>query len=532
MTELLFPVDLRVNGSGIKNVSNAASSRSIFTGALRTVGRGGRRWRYSISTQNATDAVAEKERARLKAFAAQLDGPATRFYFSPPGYVQRGSFPATELLTNNTFADGTAGWSTSKDSLSVTDRVLRLITITPAGNVQFFRATTLTQYAPFAMRAMIRDGLGSSSLSLGPSLSAGNNTTGSYSTSLRGLRTVSAVDDNGASQNQFPIVIASTSGFSSGAFVECLYTSIARCALVDNGGNLALYSQDQSNVANYTPSGLNAQPTVSSSLAPDGTLTMYDMVEAVANSVHRLQQSTSVSASAADYQFAVTIDARLRNFALLQLEESAGSTSLNVWFNLTTVAVGTTSLGAGWSNLRTFIVPQGNGLYRCHIVVRKTSAATTVIQRLYTSTGDGVSGFAGDNTTPALSIGWWSFKQSSTPLRYTPTTSAAVAATAQTGSALYVKGLPASTSGLLLPGDLVQVGTQLQQVSASLDSDAAGLGYLQMHRPLRASPADNDPVIVNKPMGLFTLSENENGWSDSPGQFSDFDFVIEESLDQ
>jgi hypothetical protein len=41
-----------------------------------------------------------------------------------------------------------------------------------------------------------------------------------------------------------------------------------------------------------------------------------------------------------------------------------------------------------------------------------------------------------------------------------------------------------------------------------------------LHRPPRAAPADNAPVIIHEPMGLFMLAENENGWQNVPGRFA------------
>lgn len=101
----------------------------------------------------------------------------------------------------------------------------------------------------------------------------------------------------------------------------------------------------------------------------------------------------------------------------------------------------------------------------------------------------------------------------------------------QTGSALVIDGLPISTNGLALPGDIVQIGTQLAMIVLPLDSDSGGNGYLQFKPSLRATPADNTPIIFGYPLGRFVLTTNEGGWRDSPGGFSDFEFEFEEALD-
>jgi hypothetical protein len=105
-----------------------------------------------------------------------------------------------------------------------------------------------------------------------------------------------------------------------------------------------------------------------------------------------------------------------------------------------------------------------------------------------------------------------------------------VAGGSQTGRSLNVDQLPASTDGLLLPGDRVQIGNTLCMVTAPLNSNSSGAGYLQLHRAPRAVPADNAPVIVHNPMGRFVMTES-GGWDDRPGQFSDFEMTLEEALD-
>lgn len=90
----------------------------------------------------------------------------------------------------------------------------------------------------------------------------------------------------------------------------------------------------------------------------------------------------------------------------------------------------------------------------------------------------------------------------------------------QSGSALNVKGAPNSTNGLLLPGDWCEVNKEMKRITAPFNSDSSGHGYLQFTPPLRNSPADGDPIILNKPMGRFILKTSENGWSTAPGYFA------------
>lgn len=132
--------------------------------------------------------------------------------------------------------------------------------------------------------------------------------------------------------------------------------------------------------------------------------------------------------------------------------------------------------------------------------------------------GNGASGVAGWRLGGAVA---------GVPVFPTQTSSSANTGSSITGSSIQIRGLPPSTSGLLLSGDLVQIGNQLCRVIAPLDSDAAGLGYLQIDRPLVESAVDGDPVIICSPMGRFILSAVNQGVEKTPGVFGNasLDFI-------
>jgi len=526
MTDLLFPPWVRISASSPKQVSNTAVSRSIFTGAARTLDRTGHRWRLAFGTQNANAA----EAAALTSFVANLKGMSNRVWLGMPGYKQRGSFPAPELLTNNTFLNGVAGWLPGGLALSNNDRILRM-TMNGAAGVAFAYQTTsnMSVNAPSALRFFMKEGIGSL-LSAGAFNSyvegAG---VASNTTTTNGLITLSLVPDS-TSGNQYAIY--STSGgyptsSQAGYYIDMLYSSMARCALVDNGANLLLRSDEFDNAA-WGKTNVTVSADTGATTDPQGTNTADNIVETTATGNHYTSQAAAISASAADYCFGVALKTNGRPNCWVQLGTASGA--VTAYFSMSTGVAGTAVVGSGWANLRTFTKNAGNGWFIFYIVARKTSADTSLIAYVGAATADAVSSYTG-NTGNGMFNWRATLSQSSVPTRLVQSTSAAVAATAQTGPNLYVKGLPASTSGLLLPGDLDQVGNQLQKVVASLDSDAAGLGYLQMHRSLRTAPADNDPVIVNNPMGRFVAVNAESGWDDMPGKFSNFQFDFEEALD-
>lgn len=76
----------------------------------------------------------------------------------------------------------------------------------------------------------------------------------------------------------------------------------------------------------------------------------------------------------------------------------------------------------------------------------------------------------------------------------------------QTGSALEVDQTVTSTNGILLPNDWVSIGGELKCVTAPLNTNASGQGYLRFKPQLFRSPADNSPIIITDPMGKFLIS--------------------------
>lgn len=90
----------------------------------------------------------------------------------------------------------------------------------------------------------------------------------------------------------------------------------------------------------------------------------------------------------------------------------------------------------------------------------------------------------------------------------------------QTGEALAVTGLPASTTGYLLAGDYVQLGSgasaRLLMVLEDADSDAQGDATLRLWPGVRTAPADGAPIVVDGPQGLFVTATNTTRWEVRP----------------
>lgn len=515
--DLLFPTWVPIAEAEWRLVDFTGRSSTTASGAQRRVSRG-QRLGVSYRLQNLSAA----ERHAVMAWAAALRGGFGTAILYDPANRQRGSFPGGELLANPTFADGTTGWTSSGGAqLSFTTQA-RVAVLKPLGLTQpgIYQQPTFTQGVPYAVRSFLRDGLQSAGLSIGRFLSDSSSASIADYNSTRGLGTLSFVAGSTGVGTAWAYVMAATSGYVPGQISTFLdYTSLARCALVDNGPNLLTYGDDVTNGV-WTPTGL-ASRNSNVAVAPDGTTTADSIVENSSTGYHTVERAAvTVSASAADYSFTVAVKGG-RNFVLLELAETLGSTGVYQVFNLSTGAVGaTTFTGANWSNKRAFITALGNGWYACTLIARKTNAATGVVSRIYIENADTSATYTGDGTS-LLWVWRATLAQSSVPTRLVSTTTTAAAGTGSAGIGYaYLKGLPASTSGLVAAGDRVEVNGEMKIATASLDSDAAGLGYLQFEPVLRTAPADGAAVIIGQPMGRFILTDDAS-WVTRPGMFSD-----------
>lgn len=531
MSDILLPLHLRHARTSFRYLDSTGVSRGTFTGALVTAARGGDKLAATIelTKHGGRSADGKSDRALMRSFLASLRGRQNRAYLTDKSYTRRGTFPTGELLTNNTFANGTTGWSTTSSTITASDRVLRA-TRTAAGANDFSAipsaAVSVTQYAPYAARFFFRIGRGA--YSSGFSVYENNVLVDRISsiTTQDGLITGKTV---ALGTTMRPALLDESSSVLAGDYLSVSYASLSRCALVDNGPNALLQSDTLGTT--WTPEDLSSVAS-NSATAPDGTLTADTLVENSANNSHGIHQSASRTSTAADI-CAYGYFARgsgTRNVRLTAGNDGADFGS--AIFDLGAGTVGSVSNAGAATNARAFIVDTGGNWYFCCVVARCPAAASlaTFVQM---HNGTGVT-YTGDGTS---SISGWRIGAcvSSVPTRGALTTSTSSASgTSQTGSALYLKGLPASTNGLLEIDDQVEIitsrGSELKLVTARLNSDAAGLGYLQFEPALRNSPSDNAAVVVHQPMGRFLFSGDAVGWDNEPGGWSNASAEFEEAV--
>ena len=519
--DVLIPPDIPIAEIEWRILDNTAVSTSPLNGVTTTFTRPGTRWGARLSFRNLKD----RDRARLLAIIAAVRGRSGRVYFTSAADPARtGGYSFPELFTNADFASGVTGWSQSAAALSVSDRVMR-ITATSIAAPCIYQNPAVTQYAPLIVR-----GFAGARSRNGTFIGTSADGISNYATDAQGMVAQSWVPLSAFAGNTFPIVHnASGNAGLVGDWLDTPFTSLSRCALVDNGPNALLYS-DQIDNAAWTKA--NVTITANGATAPDGTTTADAIVENSATSQHYVQQSVARASAAEDicaYGY-FKRGAGARNIRLI-----AGDSSLSnygqAYFDLGAGTVSAGSINGSATNPRAFIRAAGDGWYFCSVVVRlPTSTGLTN----YADLTDGTTtGYTGDGTS---SVYAWRLgaARSGVPTRGALTTATALASGAtQTGSGLYLKGLPVSTQNIRAAGDMVEIMlptySQLVRLTAALDSDAAGLGYLQFENPVRVSPADNAAVIFNQPMMRGILTEGPS-WPTRPGLFSDFDIDLIEDI--
>lgn len=465
----------------------------------------------------------------MRSFLLQCRGQANRFYTYPFGYTQRGSFSAPELFTNNSFASGTTGWTANSTTLTAADGIARLTVPTPALQ-SISQSLTMVQYAPYALRSILHDGRGSSGLAIGRLINAGGTGTLSDYAAARGLGTLVRVNLNSGAGANYACVISPTSGYIAGDFVECSYASLARCALVDNGPN---FTQQSDTIDNAYWTKNASSVSANATAAPDGTTTADTLIENGAAAAHYITRTETRTSQVEDWcAFGRFKRASgTRNIRLVVGRDASNYVHAIFDLGAGTIAQAAAAVGDA-TNARAVIASLGNGWYYCAIVGRLT--ATTGLQVYYELANGTSLGYAGDTTSGAYC---WRVgaAQSGVPTRGMQTTSAGDSdGVVQTGSALHLKGLPVSTDGLLLADDLAEIitpsGSQLVRARASLNADAAGLGWFQFEPPLRESPADNAAVIVRTPLMLSMLAERSVKWNKRHFGFTDLEFTAVEDI--
>ena len=100
----------------------------------------------------------------------------------------------------------------------------------------------------------------------------------------------------------------------------------------------------------------------------------------------------------------------------------------------------------------------------------------------------------------------------------------------QAGYSLATKGWTAGASGVLLPGDWLQIGYRLYANLAIANADGSGHATLAIWPQLREAPADSDAITLNNTRGLFRLKTNARKFSEVTNRTFGIQFDVREAL--
>ena len=523
MTDLVWPAWLRQSAVKWRVIYNTERSPSPVTGLTQTASRPGGRVACTVSVETSTG----DERRHFRALAAKLRGGGNRIFFPDIAFTRAGAWVGGELFANSDFRTSTTGWTVVNGAIAVTDSVLRLRS-TSSTPPELTQAPLLTQYAPHVIRSIVTRGRGDSSkqgvVELSLAASVGVRTI----SASRGYNAVAGVVLDGTGLSQYPFYITGGQVNVANDFDEVHFASLSRCLLVDGGANLLLRSNEFDN-ASWTKSGSTV--TANALAGPDGTTTADHIVDS-SSTQHYVTQAVTVGSAAAEYELTVSVRAGARTWAAIAVTESTSSHEMIAYVNLSTGALGTVSVsGANWTNQRAVVIDQGGGWKKVTLIGRKASAATTITAFIFAAEGNGDTTFAATSGN-AISVWRAHLSPSSAPSRGALTTSAAIAAQSHAAGAdaFYVKGGPASMQGLLREGDVFEVSGQIKIVTAALDLDAGGNGYLKFEPPMSRAVLDSTPIILTQPICKMMLVEDEVEFDCRPGGYSNFEFDFVQDL--
>lgn len=523
MSELILPPDILPESP--ERIELVDDQTFVFTpqfarGYTQRNSFGDPRWRIKRRYRGMRD----HERARLQLVVGEARGALRTVWLSPAQSV-RGSFPTGELLTNADFSSGTTGWSATDGTLSADNRVLRITRYKGSAEttIVYQSSGNVTAYYPHVLRSLAYAPLWPQQNLMGNYQNDVDFSSYDYPAS-RGLYSCVLIPRDNSGTVYAILAAHSGAGYEyvpPGVTIDLLFTSRSRCFLVDNGQNRLTYSNDLANAA-WIKTACNVSV---GDISPDNSNTAVSLLPTTASSFHYVYQSVSVSSATSEYVLAGAFKSNGYNYVRLQMTTTTDSVAQV--FNLSTGALGTAAYtGSGWKDRRSFIAALGDGWYYCAVVCRKTSSETSLDAIIMVGNGDSLSSFTGDGTSAI--IAWRpTFAPAGVPVRLIATGSSSTDGTGQTGGAIYVCGLPTSTTGLLLPGDWVDIDGQLKQVTLPLNSDAAGLGLLTFRPGLHKAPAHLAPVVVTKPMGRFLLRDSV-GWDALYGHYVDLELTFDE----
>lgn len=228
MAELVWPSDIVPSSSEWRIIDSTAVFNSALSGVTRTVSRPGLRF---ACTLNFT-ALSGEHRSRVQAIMSALRGRTNRIWLADDSYTKRGSFAASELLSNTTFAV-TTGWAPSNAEcvLAADSGRLRVTRTAVVGNRTIYASTATTAGVSYLFRSCIAAGRGNIRASLRIGTDPINNDIADGATNTTAL--LGHVAGTATTSTSYASIADWTSGRAANDFQFIDSPSMARCALVN-----------------------------------------------------------------------------------------------------------------------------------------------------------------------------------------------------------------------------------------------------------------------------------------------------------
>lgn len=455
-------------------------------------------------------ALRKEDRAQLLTFLREVQGGFKSFYLSPSRYTAVASqWVPTEVFSNGTFANAGSGWIGSQATLSQIPGGLRVRNTKASGTLNFGvyqQASQVSTTEVYALRSFTKPANFSNASSSynGTYWAAFTAAPGSYAYAGFGMQERAALASSGNLGGAFPI-IADINGTitRAGDYVDIQYASLARCLLVDGGQNLLRNSTNAASYWVFT----NASATNSVVVGPLGQTSAIRLSETAVTSPlaqHAMYQQVTVSSLVGDYVWSASV--KVGSFATnarVYLEETQGFQLATTDVNLTTGATGLT-VQAAWTHARAYVTSEGNGWWRISVAARKVSSANVVAAQLFLSNTAGAYNYA-SNGSGFIYVADASLAQSSIPVGYTATTTAANTGTLPTSDLINLKAGPINIQGALKSGQLIEINGEMKMIASDVDFNGLGLGTARIRPTLFRAPAIDDDVHVSRPFGKFIL---------------------------
>lgn len=477
-----------------------------------------------LQVKQSFKSLRSNERAAMLAALANAKGKFATVR-AAVGYAIRGSFPTTELISNNTFANGSTGWTPTGATVAVADRSLRLTANSRASDIPQVRPTiaAAVQYAPYVSQALFGN-RNRGGLSIGTYIDGSiGGAFGDYSADFQGLDPYDFTALTTAITGQIAYIYDSSGNVAlPGDWMDLPFASVTRCAKVDNSPNAQIFGEALDNAA-WTKTRLTV--TANAVAGPNGVVSGDALVEDTSNNTHFLNTAAiTKSAAAEDWCACGFFKANTRSQVLIEAG-SLGANYAEVIVNLTdgSIALAPTLVGTA-TNARAYVVNCQNGWFYVALVVNIPASVTTTNNALFGIAVGGAISYLGNGS----SIYAWRCAYAKSTQPFNPNNSSVTlpVGVPTTGNTMRLMGLPVSTAGLLLAGDTFVVGGELKMCTAQVDSDAAGKGSVQFSPALCRSPAHDDPIIIGGQFGKFILAENPS-WSNDYGVYADVDITLE-----